>query len=57
MHMGKRKFKYIHASNLHTLLERDFWEGAVFLQSVSSGLSGDAKDAQIIKGAGSTIKR
>lgn len=28
MHMGKRKFNYIHASNLHTLLERDFRKAA-----------------------------
>lgn len=55
--MGERKFNYIHASNLHTQLQRDFWEGAVILQNVSSGLSGGAKDAQIIKGLGSTIKR
>lgn len=57
MPMGKRKFNYIHASILHTLLERDFWEAAVILQNVSSGLSGDAKDTEIIKGLGSTIER
>lgn len=55
--MGKRKFNYIHESNLHTLLERDFQEAAVILQSVSSRLSGDAKDTQIVKGLGSTIER
>lgn len=57
MHMGKRKFNYIHASNLHNLLERDFWDAAVILQNVSSGLSGDAKDTEIIKALGSTIQR
>lgn len=43
--------------SMHTLLERDFPEAAVILQSGSSGLSGDAKDMQIIKGFGSTIER
>lgn len=57
MHMGKRKLNYIHASNLHTQLETNLWEAAVILQNISSGLNGDAKDTQIIKGLGSTTKR
>ena len=43
MHMGKREFNYAHPSNLQNLLGREFLGVAVTLQSVSSGLSGDAK--------------
>jgi len=57
MNLGKTKFNYIHASNFHNLLQRDFWGAAVILQSGSSGLSGDATDTEIIRNLGSTTER